>query len=95
MKANMRIYVINERHLDLYRAAVSVGLVVPLLVLLRPRDPVQLELAQRVVRPRLGGEGAAARRCRAVRVVEGRLREGRKEGMALRTYKGIPKLGFG
>ena len=71
---------INERHLDLYRAAVSVGLVVPLLVLLRPRDPVQLELAQRVVRPRLGGEGAAARRCRAVRVVEGRLREGRKEG---------------
>ena len=61
-------------YLDLYGAAVSVGLVVPLLVLLGARDAVELELAQRVVRPRLRGERAAARRRRTVRVVERRLK---------------------
>ena len=66
----------NCLYLDLDGAAVSVGLVVPLLVLLGARDAVELELAQRVVRPRLRGERAAARRRRTVRVVERRLKEG-------------------
>ena len=69
------MYCVLLLYLNLDGATVSVGLVVPLLVLLGARDPVELELAQRVVRPRLGGERAAARRRRTVRVVERRLKE--------------------
>ena len=47
--------------LDLHGAAVPVRLVVPLVELLRARDPVQLELAQRVVRPRVRVEAAGRR----------------------------------
>ena len=65
----------NCLYLDLDGAAVSVGLVVPLLVLLGARDAVELELAQRVVRPRLRSERAAARRRRTVGVVERRLKK--------------------